>query len=117
MVFSRLVEPTQVHKTVKAVGIAPGINWEPGKLFCRLPEIKTPFGSGETSDPVDNTCRIFKNMRMLPTNFYPLINRGNDMITTSAEDKILFFLFFPSFLFQLLGNIFQLFVAVLPQGP
>ena len=99
MVFPGLVEPSQVHKTVEAVGITPGIAREPGKLFCRLSKIKTPGGSGKTSDTVNNVCRIFKHMGMLPTDFYPFIHRSYDMVAASTENEILFFLFFLSSLF------------------
>jgi len=88
MVFSGLVEPTQVHKTVETVGITPGIAREPGKLFCRLSKIKTTGGSGKTSDTVNNTCPDFLNTwECCPLTSIRLSTEVIDMITKLLTKK------------------------------
>jgi hypothetical protein len=114
MVVAGLEKPAQVHETIEAVGITPGITGKPGILHGGFPEIKTTGGGGKTSDPVHDTGGICKGMGMLPGDLYSLIHGSDNMRTTPANDEFLFLLFFFPFLLQLLGHLLELFIAVFP---
>jgi hypothetical protein len=117
MVLPGLKKPTQVHETVETIGITPGITGKPGILLGRIAENKTPVGLGKTSDTVNNTGGVFKNMGMVTIDLYTLINGGNDKIAAPAKNVLFLFLFFAVRFFYSLADLFQLFIAVLPQLP